>query len=63
MISRFFAVSAAVTLFATSAAAHPGHIDAASHGHSHWLGYAVSNRPRALGRPCPGEPALRPLCR
>ena len=41
MISRFFTVSAAVTLFATSAGAHPGHIDAASHGHSHWLGYAI----------------------
>ena len=41
MISRFLAVSAALTLFATSAAAHPGHIDAASHGHSHWLGYAI----------------------
>ena len=41
MISRFFTVSTAAILFATSAGAHPGHIDAAGHGHSHWLGYAI----------------------
>jgi len=41
MISRFFAVSAAALFFATSADAHTGHIEAAGHGHSHWLGYAI----------------------
>jgi len=41
MISRFITVSTAAIVFATPALAHPGHIDAASHGHSHWLGYAI----------------------
>ena len=41
MISRFFTVSAAAVLFATSVQAHPGHIEASGHGHSHWLGYAI----------------------
>ena len=41
MISRIFALSAAAALFATTAGAHPGHVDAAGHGHSHWLGYAI----------------------
>ena len=59
MIYRFFTVSAAVTLFATSAGAHPGHIDAASHGHSHWLGYAILDRSCPVGRLGPVEPACR----
>lgn len=40
-MTRFFATTLFTAIAATAAKADPGHLEAAGHGHSHWLGYVI----------------------
>jgi len=40
-MTRLFTTTLFATIAATAAKADPGHLDAAGHGHSHWLAYGI----------------------
>ena len=40
-MTRLFYTTLFTAITATAAHADPGHLDAAGHGHSHWLGYGI----------------------
>lgn len=40
-MTRIFTTTLFTAIAATTAKADPGHLDAAGHGHSHWLAYGI----------------------